>query len=109
LSNKVVKGLSINPQVHGGLILLFSEKGMGSEFRIQELRESLKLGSGLRAHFGIQESGVAGVQEVIFLFRFFEGKTEAPVFCNSCNSCILTPATSAARLLKFWLLFVFAS
>src|SRR6202035_4239079 len=51
-----------------------------------------------QAHFGIQESGVAGVQELENLGAwrgFSEGdagpgfwdKDLARVFCNSCNSC----------------------
>jgi hypothetical protein len=58
---------------------------------------SLKLGPGLRAHFGIQESGVAGVQELENLGAWrgfsqgdagpgFSDKDLARVFCNSCNS-----------------------
>src|ERR1700738_3677107 len=71
---------------------------------------SLKLGPGLRAHFGIQESGVAGVQELENLGACrgfsqgdagpgFSDKDLALVFWHSCNYSLYLELAAAQKFL----------
>ena len=57
---------------------------------------SLKLGPGLRAHFGIQESGVAGVQEPENLGRLEDFAREMLVLDSRIKTLLAYSATPVA-------------